>query len=296
LVRAGVAAALDIAPDIDLQANLEGRHVALHGGGAVMRYLRLYLKFIEFSFGRAMEFRMDFYFRIFMDLIFYIVSFSFFKILFLHSSQVGGWNEPQVMIFVGCFIIVDAIQMTMFANNTWNLPFLINKGDLDYYLVRPVSSFFMANFRDFAANSFINLVMAGSFLTWALVVYPEPLGFGRIFLFLVMTFVGAMLFQFVRILFILPVFWTHSGRGLDTLFWSVEKFMERPHGIYKGFIKVFLLTVLPMIAMTSMPTSVLFESNPWPNVGICLLVTTAYLFISTWLWRVALANYSSASS
>lgn len=262
----------------------------------MIRYLNLYLKFIEFSIGRAMEFRLDFYFRIMMDLVYYIVSFSFFKILFIHSSEVGGWKEPQVMIFIGCFIVVDAIQMTMFANNTWNLPFLINKGDLDYYLVRPVSSFFMANFRDFSANSFVNLLMAGGFLLKALIDYPGTLGVGRILLFLLLIAVGTLLFQFVRILFILPIFWTHSGRGLDSLFWSIEKFMERPHGIYKGFIKVFLLTVLPFSAMTSLPTSVLFEMNPWPNVMICIGITVTFFLVSLGIWRYAVNNYSSASS
>ena len=42
----------------------------------------------------------------------------------------------------------------------WWLPMLINRGDLDYYLVRPVSTLFFVSFRDFAANSFVNLVIA----------------------------------------------------------------------------------------------------------------------------------------
>jgi ABC-2 type transport system permease protein len=262
----------------------------------VIRYLKLYLKFIEFSFGRAMEFRLDFYFRILMDLIYYVVSFSFFKILFLHTPDVGGWTEPQVMVFIGSFIVIDAIQMTVFANNTWMLPLLINKGDLDYYLVRPISSFFMVNFREFAANSFFNLLMAGSFLGWALWSYPGELGFGRILLFLVLILNGSLLFQLVRLLFILPVFWTHSGRGLDSLYWSIEKFMERPHGIYKGFVRIFLLTVLPFSVMASLPTEVLFVENPWPTTLICFSVSGIFLFLLLWIWQFALSNYSSASS
>ena len=39
-----------------------------------MRYLRLYLYFLRFSFSRAMEFRLDFYFRILMDVAFYVVN------------------------------------------------------------------------------------------------------------------------------------------------------------------------------------------------------------------------------
>jgi ABC-2 type transport system permease protein len=243
-----------------------------------------------------MEFRLDFYFRIFMDAFYYLISFSFFKVMFLHTSAIGGWSEPQVMIFVGAFIIIDAIQMTVFANNTWLLPMLVNKGDLDYYLVRPVSSFFMANLRDFAAGSFINLLMAGGFLIWALVQYPESLGFWRVLAFLVLILGGALLFQLVRLLFVLPVFWTHGGRGLDSLYWAMERFMERPHGIYRGVVKTVLLTLLPFSVMASLPTSVLFEANPWSVIATCLFVIGGFFVGLLWLWNVALRNYSSASS
>ncbi|MCB0385330.1 MAG: hypothetical protein KDD43_08040, partial [Bdellovibrionales bacterium] len=66
----------------------------------MIRYLRLYMYFLRFSFSRAMEFRIDFFFRIFMDLIFYIVNILFFKVIFIHSDLLAGWTEPQVFIFV----------------------------------------------------------------------------------------------------------------------------------------------------------------------------------------------------
>ena len=66
------------------------------------RYARLYLCFLRFSFSRAMEFRVDFFFRIFMDAFFYFINIAFFKVVFLHTSLLGGWGEEQMMVFVGC--------------------------------------------------------------------------------------------------------------------------------------------------------------------------------------------------
>ena len=262
----------------------------------MMRYLRLYGKFIEFSFSKAMEFRVDFYFRSFMDLMYYAVSFAFFKILYLHTPDIGGWNESQAMVFVGCFIVIDGIQMTLFANNTWFLPMAINSGDLDYYLVRPVSSFFMLNLREFAANSFMNLAMAIGFMVYTLVIYPEPLGVVNLILFLIFTFNGAMIFQLMRIISILPVFWTHGGRGLDSLFWTMEKFAERPHRIYTGVVKVIMLTVLPFSLMSSVPTDILFQDNPWESVAVVSGITVVLFALVLWFWNFAIKNYSSASS
>lgn len=58
--------------------------------------------------------------------------------------------------------------MTLFSNNLWWLSTYVNRGDLDYYLVRPVSSLFFVSLRDFAANSFVNLLMACSLLAWTI--------------------------------------------------------------------------------------------------------------------------------
>lgn len=262
----------------------------------MMRYLRLYAKFLEFSFGRAMEFRIDFYFRIFMDLMFYAVNIAFFKVIYMHSSDIGGWNEQQAMIFVAGYITVDAIQMTLFSNNMWVFPQLINKGDLDYYLVRPVSSFFMLNFRDFAVNSFINLLISIGILTWALVSYSEPLGVLRVFNFLLLIINGTFLFHLIRLLFILPVFWTHSSRGFDTIFWTIGKFAERPHGIFKGYVKLFFFTLLPLSVIASLPTESLFTEAPLTLTLYCLLVMFAVFIAVQFVWIYALRNYSSASS
>ena len=95
-------------------------------------YLRLYLQFLKFSFSRSLEYRMDFWFRIVMDCMFYLVELAFFTILYQHTDMLGGWNYDQILIFVSGFLVIDAIHMTVFSNNMWWMPILVNKGDLDY--------------------------------------------------------------------------------------------------------------------------------------------------------------------
>ena len=64
-----------------------------------MRYLRLYLCFLRFSAGKSMEFRLDFFFRIVMDLAYYGVALGFFHLLYLHTPTVAGWDlwDPRII-------------------------------------------------------------------------------------------------------------------------------------------------------------------------------------------------------
>ncbi len=260
------------------------------------RYLRLYLYFVRFSFSRAMEFRFDFFFRVVMDTMFYVTNLAFFAILLKHTPALGGWNLDQIMVFTASFLLLDAVNMTIFSNNFWHLPLLINKGDLDYYLVRPVSSLFFVSLRDFAANSFLNLLIATGIMVYYLASYPGELGAGRVILFLFLLLVGNAFYYAIHMLFILPTFWLHSATGLRELFWQIEKVAERPDQIFTGWVRRFFLSVLPLALVVSYPVHVLFE-GPSVERLVPMALGLLWVFVAMgWLWNRGLRAYASASS
>ncbi len=261
-----------------------------------MRYLRLYLSFLRFSFSRAMEFRVDFFFRVFMDATYYVVNLAFFSVIYRHTTLLGGWDLHQIYVFVCGFLLVDALHMTVFANNLWWLPIFINHGDLDYYLTRPISPLFFLSLRDFAANSFLNLLIACGLMAWSLVQYPTALGAGRILAYLVFLAVGNLIHFLFRLLFIIPVFWLHSNRGLDEVSWSLLKLGDRPHQIYRDWLRIALVSVLPLALAASMPAHVLFEGLTLTRVAHVAGVTLAMWGGVLAFWRRGLTAYSSASS
>lgn len=263
----------------------------------MLRYLRLYACFLRFSFSRAMEFRFDFFFRVGMDMIWYAVHLSFFAVLYRHTATLGGLSQDQVLVFVGGVFVADALIMTLFSNNLWILPIHVNQGDLDYHLIRPVSSLFMLSLRDFAANSFLNLLMAIGVLVWALASYPEPLGPGALLLFTGMMLTGTFLNYVCNMLFIVPVFWLQSPAGLREVWWSLASFANRPHDIYSGWLRRLFVTVLPVAFVVSYPVHTLFEGTDGGRVllHMAAVVVGAFAFL-LWVWRRALRSYASASS
>ena len=243
-----------------------------------------------------MEFRVDFYFRIVMDFLFYAVNILFYRILFLHTSLLAGWSEAQVMVFISGNFILDALNMTLFSNNMWWIPALVNKGDLDYYLVRPVSTLFFISLRDFAANSFLNLILAFAIFIWALHGLPNNVGLGKAVLYLGYLGIGLSLYYCMNLLMLLPVFWTHSARGLVDIFWSLTRLSERPDRIYMGWIRKILVTVMPFCLIASFPARLLLEPFDLSIFLHLAGVTVLFAFAVLVVWSFALKNYSSASS
>ena len=260
------------------------------------RYLRLYLGFVRFSFSKAMEFRVDFFFRVVMDMVFYATQIGFFAVLYGHTQELGGWDMSKTLIFISGFFLVDALHMTIFANNMWMLPILVNKGDLDYYLVRPVSSLFFVSLREFAANSFLNLLIALGLCTYAISAYAEPLSAGRIALYALLLVNGTLLYAILNIAFLIPVFWLHSARGLGEIFFSLAKYGERPERIFHGYVRRLLVTFLPLSLVASRPAQVLFDGADAQTLLHLSLVTVCAVLFLFWFWNKALRSYSSASS
>jgi ABC-2 type transport system permease protein len=262
----------------------------------VARYLRLYACFLRFSFSRATQFRVDFFFRILMDTLWYGHYLAFFALLQVQSPLVGGWDAGQMRVFAGSLFVLDALQMTFVANNLWTFPMLVNHGDLDYHLVRPVSALFLVGFREIAVSSFINLLMAIGVLVWALSRYPGPLPVGSILLYVSLLLVGLGIHFSLHILSVVPVFWTQSTRALRDVFFSLDQYTARPVGVFTGWARRVLTTVLPLGLIVSFPCRILFEG---PSVGVPLHMLAALVGSFGLLlvcWSRGLRAYGSASS
>jgi ABC-2 type transport system permease protein len=260
------------------------------------RYLRLYAFFLQFSFSKAMEFRLDFSFRILMDVIYYIVNIALFKVLFLHTDLIAGWTQEQMMIFVGCYLLADAINMTIFSTNLWWLPYYINKGELDYYLIRPVSPLFFLSLREFSANSFVNLLMAGGFFIYSLATYSGPWEPVRLIALCLLLINGALVYYCIQMLMILPVFWTQSSRGFVDLFYTLGLAMERPDRIFRGWLRVIFTIFLPFALIASFPARIFIEGISQEILIHLTLVSIGFWFLMLFIWKLGLRNYSSASS
>lgn len=261
-----------------------------------MRYLTLYKYFLRFSFTKAMEFRLDFFFRIVMDIIYYAVNILFFHVIYLHTPMLAGWTQDQMIIFIAGYLLCDALNMTIFSNNVWWLPQFINRGDLDYYLIRPVSPLFFLSLREFAANSFVNLFVAIGFFIYALTQYQTPFEWYQLAFYILMLFNGVLLQFCIQLLFVLPTFWIQSQRGLLDFFYAISFAGERPDRIYKGFVRILFTYVVPLSLIASYPARLFMDPfDPWTLIHF-IGMTIVFWGIVLTVWKKGLRSYSSASS
>ena len=99
----------------------------------LLRYARLYSHFVSFSLQKALHFRLDFFFRIVMDGLFYAVNLGLYWLVFEHTDGLAGWNLSQALVFVSGYLVIDAVHMTLFSTNLHFFPFPPPKQNIGNY-------------------------------------------------------------------------------------------------------------------------------------------------------------------
>src|SRR5205085_1514764 len=97
--------------------------------------------------------------------------FALFTVIYANTTSLAGWTKEQVFFFLGIFFASDAINATFFQRNFWQFSDLVNKGELDILLTKPVSPAFLALTRWMSLTSimtFLPFAFIGSVPTRAL--------------------------------------------------------------------------------------------------------------------------------
>jgi ABC-2 type transport system permease protein len=263
---------------------------------SIIRYLRLYLFFLHLAFKRATYFKADFWFRVLMDIVFYLLQIFFFKVLYLHTSSLAGWDTDHAQVFVASFLVVNALVMALFVNGIYQVRDSVSKGKFDYFLLRPVSSLYLAICADISVASLVNLVVALSYLAWTLVHVNVSLSLGGIALHLLLLVNGGLLQALMMLGCCISCFWTGSLDGSMALYHSTKELYTRPVALFNKTMQIVLITLVPYGLVASIPTTLLFEG---PSLALLLALigtTLAYLSVLLYLWNKGTRAYHSASS
>ena len=260
------------------------------------RHARTYAALVRFSLSRTLEFRFDLFFRFIMDCIFYTLSIAFFEIIFLHTESLAGWQRHEVLLFVSGGLLLDGIFMTVIARNVWELPRLVNRGELDFQIIRPVSTLFFVMTRHFEFSSFMNVFLAIGIMIYAMNLFPEPLTIIQIGGFLFLLANGFILLVTLRMFTVLPVFWTHSDLGFHMLYMSLEQVMERPEVIFRGVTHFIFTTLVPFLIITSFPARWVFGTLSTAEIVYSLGLSLTFFTLMLFIWSRGMKVYSSASS
>lgn len=262
---------------------------------SLFRYGEVYRIQIKNNFVREAVYRTNFLTAITVDVIWMFIEFSLFTILYANVNTIAGWTQDQVYFFLGIFFASDALFTIFFQRNFWNFSDLVNKGELDILLTKPIHPLFLALSRS------INLTAVFNFLLGIGIAlrYSTPAGFVGGLHWLTAgawLLVGLATAVLLRFTFSVCVFWTDRSWAISRLYYQFFTLATKPDSLYPKAIRYTILTALPFAFIGSLPARALLFGLSIEEYLLVALILISFYFINRTLWRMGLARYQSASS
>ncbi|WP_155286784.1 ABC-2 family transporter protein [Lacticaseibacillus zhaodongensis] len=243
----------------------------------------------EFFIYRATSF-----FTFFLAAIFFVVELLAGHIFFAASGSVNGWDGQSYQLLIATVSSVVYLYNIFFIVGHENLSEDILEGNLDYTLIRPVSSYWFTSMAQIDVPSIFNFVIS-------LVVVGVSLKQ------LSFTAVGVVLYVFAALLafglfFILNkavvtvTFWVDGFTALGGIMEDSIDLLSRPAGIFPRILRFIFMFIVPVLLVTNLPvlSLKLTVSSYWHFAYIVLFEVVLYL-LSRWLWNKGIRRYFSAN-
>lgn len=262
----------------------------------IKRYLLLILTFAKNSLAGQLEYRLNFFAGIFVELGFMISKLTYVILIYSTNVTINGMTPDYILIFIGTYAIMTGIYMSFYPNFC-NISNYVKDGTLDIYLTKPVSQLFLITFRyiDFAMpipNIFGGLIM--------IIIGWKRCGFHingyNIFIFTLFIILGTILTYAIFLIPRLIAFWTVSTNGITQISDSLWDFNNMPMKIYHRVIQEIGCFLFPVFLITNMPGLAIGENVGKVFFTWAMIAPFLALFVAILIWKIAIKRYSSASS
>tara|TARA_Y100000590_G_scaffold448665_1_gene585676 strand:+ start:3551 stop:4252 length:702 start_codon:yes stop_codon:yes gene_type:complete len=223
------------------------------------------------------------------------VTLSIFEIIYSHVDQVAGWTKAQTYFFTGFLFTNNAIFTTLFSRNFWNFSYLVNRGDLDSLLIKPVHPLFLA----LLSKVNITMLLNAIFGFWIMKTYAEASGFigGWRWLEVIGWLIfGSVLQTLLRFFFSVWVFWTERSNSISRLYFKLYELASKPDSFYPSTLRFTITLIIPLALISAVPTRALLFGLTLTEQIQMGLVLLALMYIDKKLWNKGLQRYQSASS
>jgi ABC-2 type transport system permease protein len=262
----------------------------------VRRHARLWWRCVLNALSRETEYRVNAFATMAEGAAQVTLAVVTFLVVYQFTPSIGGWTRPQALILVGMYRIVEGLINVQVAPNMVAIGGAIRRGDMDYVLLRPVSSQFLVSARTLALSECANVVIGVGITVYA--VHAAGVGWSLVGLLqaTVLLLCGVMLLYAVWFAIMTCSFWLVQVNNLDTLFFAVFEAARYPVAYFSSAIRALLTFVVPVAFATTFPVEALVGRLDGRLVPVGLGLTGISLVLTHLFWNVAVRSYSSASS
>ncbi len=273
------------------------------------RYIRLHKIFIKQDLKKLMEYKVDFLLGAFGFLLGQAVQIFCLGIIFntipalcyaVNGTVVDSWTFNEVLFIYGFSLIPKGIDH-LFFDNLWGMGYwIVDKGDFDKYLTRPINSWFYILCEKFCVDALGEIIVGISLLVYSTLSMPaETLGninWLRILPVIAVIPFAVMIFTSIKTATAAISFWTKRSGHVTHMCYMTNEFAKYPVKIYNKVVKTAITYILPFALTAYYPAIYILRGESFWSLPVTIVISVALLLISQLIWHRGLRAYESAGS
>lgn len=261
----------------------------------IKKYIRVYKALFSLNFSVLTAYSGGFYAMMAGSIVW--GSFQYISILLLTSGvkSMFGWTRNELIILTAAYSFFWGIFHFVFARNFNQIPRIIDYGDLDGILAKPMDSQFLLSFSIMNFTGLFRTVLGFIILVYVLSISHVAIHLINVVGFFVLGLCGlTLIYSFWYIIATLLI-WYPRLSNLIELLYSVTGISRYPPQIIYEVKNYLLFFLLPLTFAMATPTKMLLNKVLLGDVTTLLFFTVLIFFTSRWFWKFALRFYTSAS-
>jgi len=250
-----------------------------------------------------MAFRGNFLIEVVTNAFWFGAQLVFFTLIFGNVQEMNGWNRHQFFAFMATGMIINTLIEAFFMPNCANFSELIRTGNLDFALLKPIDTQFLISFEKIDLGALCHLLFPVALLGYAVRELGFPIGWLDAVMYVGLVGLGVSFFYSLMIALAATSVWLGRNQGLYEFWFYITVFARYPRDIYTGspagdILRMVFSYVLPILLVITVPAEVVVGKVLVPSwiTAVTLAAAIAGLFVSRWIFYLALKSYRSASS
>ena len=260
------------------------------------RYLRLYGAVARYCLARDLEYRTNMVFNLFREAFYAGLQVMFVNLIYLNVKSVGDWSSDQMLVLMGSYTIVTNLTYCLFWETMTGLSGLVNTGELDLVLTKPVNGQFLVSVRRIAFMNLAPVAFGFGIASYGITRLGLQPGLLDILSYLILCGCGVALCYAMWFSSVLLVFWTGRMQNIAAVFEPVVSMARVPTDVLRGPIRLAFPFVVPLAFAGTVPARALLGVGEAWHMPFAIVASVGAVFASNKLWKRALREYSSASS
>ncbi|MFO0974690.1 MAG: ABC-2 family transporter protein [Phycisphaerae bacterium] len=217
-------------------------------------------------------------------------------VLFSNTRSLNGWTVWQTVALLGVFRVMVASIRLFIAPNMRQTMEDIRNGTLDFVLLRPVATLFLASFRRVVMVELFDVLLGLSMTSVAVVKLRGTISVAGLASFVLLVCAGVLICYAIWLSLATLSFWFTRVANIEMIFWNLFEVGRYPVDIYPPMMRRLLTYVIPVAFITTVPAQAACQPIAPLKLLFGLAVGSALLAAAARFWRYGLRHYSGASA